>query len=443
MKNTFLIFVTYIAFSLNGNAQKLWTLEECIVYACENNLDQKTKIYNSEIDKESFQQSKRDFLPDFNAVSNLNRRFGRYVDPNNNEVINTATSSNTYGVTSSLNLFNNFKKWHQRSQKKLLYHASLEAVLQAKYNLSFDVMNAFYLVKFREDLLQITKEKLEISNLNYELVTSKIELGLLAKSNLYDIESELGTNKLEIAQAQNALNEATLNLIQIMNFNGTSIKLKPDLVALKSLDSLTLETVFSKAIAFLPSIKQQELQVNASEKNLAIRRSDFYPSLALNAAYRTGYFETSIDENGLITPFLDQLSNNAAKSIGLSLRIPITNKWSKHSNVKIAKINILKEKNILEQKKQELYKEIQKTIQKNTALLAEKEENESNLKSKELAFNFAQKKFNKGLATIYELEVAKNNLAQAKIERTRINLQLQYQKKAIDFYCGIAVFPFK
>ena len=120
MKNTFLIFVTYIAFSLNGNAQKLWTLEECIVYACENNLDQKTKIYNSEIDKESFQQSKRDFLPDFNAVSNLNRRFGRYVDPNNNEVINTATSSNTYGVTSSLNLFNNFKKWHQRSQKKLL-----------------------------------------------------------------------------------------------------------------------------------------------------------------------------------------------------------------------------------------------------------------------------------------------------------------------------------
>jgi outer membrane protein TolC len=443
MKNTFLIFVTSIAFFLNGNAQKLWTLDECIVYACENNLDQKTKQYNADIDEESFQQSKRDFLPDFNAFSNVNRRFGRYIDPNNNNVLNTATSSNTYGITSSLDVFNNFKKWHKRAQKEMLYHASLESLLQAKYNIAFDIMDAFYLVKFREGLLQITKEKFKISKLNYKLVTSKIKLGLLAKSNLYDIESELSTNKLEITQAKNKLDEATLNLMQIMNFDGVSIKLKSDLLELKDLDTLTLETVFSKAVKFLPAIKQHELQVNASEKDLSILRSSLYPSLSLDAVFRTGYFETSIENNGLITPFLEQLSNNASKFIGLSLIIPISNKWSKHSNVKIAKINILKEKNILEQKKQELYKEIQKTIQKNKALLAEKSENESNLKSKEIAFSFAQKKFNKGLATIYELELAKNNLAQAKIERTRINLQLQYQEKAIDFYFGIAVFPFK
>lgn len=443
MRNAVLTFITCITFFKHSDAQKLWTLEECIIYACKHNLEQKITILNSEIDKEIYKQSKRDFLPSFSAVSNVNRRFGRYVDPNNNNILNTATSSNTYGVLASLNLFNNFKKWHERSQRKLLYHAGLANVLQKKYRLAFQVMDAFYLVVFRQVLVEIAKDNLKTSKKNYHLITSKVKLGLLAKADLYEVESQIQTNELEIVKAENNLEEATLSLLQIMNLDTDTIKLKLELDSYGIENKLIVSDIYAKALLFLPNIKSQELYVDASEKQLSIIKSELYPSLSLNAGLRTGYFETSFDENGDITPFLDQLSNNASKTIGVSLRIPLSNRWSKHADINVAKLNIQKEKKVLEQKKQEIYKEIQKTIQKHTSLLVEQEENESNLKSKYLEFTFAQKKFDKGLVTIYQLEQVKNNLAIAKTEKTRINLQLAYQKKALDFYCGIAVFPFE
>ncbi len=443
MKSVILFFVVGIAFCLHGNAQESWTLEACVLYACENNLAQQTETYDTAIEKEVFLQSKRSFLPEIHAVSNLNRRFGRYVDPNSNTVINTATSSNSYGMTASLQLFNNFKKWHQISQKRIRYHASLAGLLEAKYQLTFAVMDAFYLVKFRKYLLDITKEKLEISKMNHSLITSKIKLGLVAKSYLYDIESELSADTLQIIQAQNQLEEATLDLVQIMNFPGEEIPIEMELLEENSEEGLSVDSIFAKAVTFVPSIRQQELYVSASEKQLTIIKSSLYPSVSLNAGWRSGYFETNRAADGEVTPFFAQLTNNASKFVGVSLSIPITDKWSKHTQVKIAKIHLEKEKNTLAQKKQELYKEIQKIIRKNKTLVSERNQSKLNLKTKEVALTFVQKKMVNGLATMYELAEAKNNLIQAKMEQTRINLQLAYQKKVMAFYAGIAIFPFK
>lgn len=426
-----------------GMAQKTWTLDECIAFANENNLENIENKYASAITKENFQQSKRNFLPEISAFTDYSKGYGRYIDPNSNDIINTESSSSGYSIGSSMNLFNSFRKWNTVSQKRLLLDASKESILQTKYELAFAVMDAFYLVKFQEGLLQVAEERLELSKLNYKTIAAKVKLGLLAKSDLYEIESELAADKFQITKANNQVEAAMLDLMQKMNFNGEDLKLQTkidDFQLNVKASPLHVEATYNKAVQFLPVIMKQELIVSATEKGLAITRSNLYPSINLNARIRSGHYETNVDIYGNTIPFFDQISENSSKYIGISMRIPITNKWQSRSQIKIAKIEVLRMNNNLEQKKQEVYKEIQKVLQKNESLVAEKQENESNLKSKELAFTIVQKKFEKGIANIYELQQSKNDLTLAKIEKIRIELQLKYQRKTIDFYNGISVF---
>ncbi len=441
------LFFTFIILmaTFQGFTQNKWSLDACIAFAQENNLINKGNTYVTSIKKESFQQSKRDFLPTVSGSIGYNLGFGRYIDPNTNDIINTKSYSNSYSLGTSLMLFNGFRQWNHISQKRLLYEASLEFLLDAKYELAFQVMDAFYLVKFNEGLFQVSKERQELTSINYKMISAKVKLGLKAKSDLYEIESNLAVDELRITQAQNQLEESVLNLMQIMNLVGPPIKLQSEsnlFIQINENPMMDIDSTFNKSNEFLPEIKMEKLNLSVAEKGLSITKSNLYPQISLGFGLGTGFYQTKFDLNGNTIPFFDQILDNVSKSIGIYMSVPIFNKWSVRSSIKIAKIGILERTNNLEQKRQNVYKEIQKVFQKNEALLAEKQGNELSLKAKELAFTIAQKKFTNGILSIYELQQSKNNLTLAKIEKIRIGLQLRYQEKTIDYYNGIPVFQF-
>lgn len=426
-------------------SQKIWTLDECIEFANENSLVNQSKEYITSISKENFQQSKRNFLPSINGSSGYNTRYGRYVDPNTNDVIETKSSSNSFGMGASVLLFNSFRQWNRKTQSKLIYESTKASQLKARYDLAFNVMDAYYAVQFRQGLLKVAEERLELTNLNYRMIESKVNLGLKAKADLYELESAMRADELRITQAKNEIEESMLNLMQIMNLNTESIQIEtgnPGETFQESISFANVDSTYTNALEFLPSIKSQELNLDAAEKGLAITKGNLYPSISMSSGISSGFYETRLDFNGEVVPFFDQLTDNSSKYVGFSLSIPISNRWSKRSDIKKGKIGILQSENRLEQEKQRVYKEIQRVIQKNEALLLEKESNDANLKAKELAYTVAQKKFDKGILSIYELQQSKNQFSMAQIEKIRIALQLKYQKKNIDFYSGIPVFQF-
>ncbi len=447
MSQKIIVLIIFIGLiPITSHSQKKWSLDECIEFANENSLVNKGREYSTLISKEDFQQSKRNFLPSINGGSSYSIGFGRYIDPNTNDIIETKSYSNGYSMGASVNLFNSFRQWNAVSQKRLMYESSKASQLNVKYELAFMVMDAYYQVLFKKGLLQVAEERKELSTLNYKMISSKVKLGLNAKADLYEIESAVSTDDLRITQAKNQVEESILNLMQIMNLKGESINLiekEESINQIMNLYTFNVASTYSKSLDFLPSIKSEELGLAAAEKGLAITRSNLYPHISMSAGLGTGFYQTRLDLNGNTIPFFDQIIDNSSKYIGLSMSIPISNKWSRRSDIKKTKIGILQVTNRLEQKKQDVYKEIQRIIQKNKALLAEKESSDANLKAKELAFTIAQKKFEKGILSIYELQQSKNQFSIAQIEKIRISLQLKYQKKSIDFYNGIPVFQFK
>lgn len=444
MKSAKLNFlVLLVSINLSMWSQKTWSLDDCIGYALEHNLFQKGSELATEKSKEYFTQSKREFLPRINASTGYSINFGRYIDVNTNDYINTQSFSNRYYLESTLDIFNGFRKWNAISYNKFLFQASKEATLNAKYQLTFSVMDAYHFVLFRKGLLEIAEEQQELTLLQYKMISKKVELGLSATSDLLEIESTMASEQVRVIRAMSALESAQLILLQEMNLDEKSIEILSMLDEGQKQNAIlrqNVEDTFNKAIRFYPLIKQQEFKLRAAEKSLSMTRGSLYPSVSFNSGYGTGYYETRVDPLGNIIGFKDQLKDNATKYFNFSLNIPISNRWANRSRVKLAKIKVSESVNQLQQQKLNLYKEIQTALQKSEALFAEKEANGYNLEAKEMAYTIAKKKYEKGLINIYDLQQVKNVWTIAKIEQVRVAIQLKIQQKTIDFYNGNPVF---
>jgi outer membrane protein TolC len=428
----------------NAIAQQKWSLDECVAYALEHNLQLKDFKYNAASNKETYKQSIRAILPNINASTNYVISFGRAEDPNTGTFVTQDFFSNSYNLNGSIDLFQGFQKINTIKASKFLYKATMEEATHQKYLLAFRVMQAFYDIQFFEGLLAISNEQQAVSQTNYDLVEKQIELGLKAGADLYEAESLLLTDKLNVTQSKNQLAAAKLSLIQAMNLeNETDIDIQVDLKEIASkteLNTVQTATIFSEAKNFIPLIKAQELRTKAAKKQLASERGNLYPSLELFAGYRTGYFETTVDSLGLTIPFREQFRDNASEFIGVGLSIPLTNAWSRRSRVKQQKIAYKRAQNNLDIQEQELQQTIAQLVQEYNSLLVELEQSNQKVEAQSLAFEIAQKRYEKGLINALELFTAKNLFASAQNENLQVRLRSEINKSTLDFYKGLPVF---
>lgn len=288
-------------------AQEKWTLDDCVAYALDHNLQLNDFIYTQQSGRETYRQSIRNLLPSLNASSNYQVSFGRSEDPDTGAKVNADFFSNNYSIESSVDLFQGFQKWNGIKASKFLFKATKEEALQQKYLLAFRVMQAFYNIQFFEGLVAISKEQLSVSQTNYNLVSKQIELGLKAGADLYEAESLLLTDKLNVTQSENQWVAAKLKLIQEMNLEKVDdITIQTEIVeTANDIDTIAIQSdsIYSRAKGFMPMIRAQEFRTKAARKQMAVARGNLYPSLSLFGGYGTGFFETTRDTLGVTIPF--------------------------------------------------------------------------------------------------------------------------------------------
>ncbi|SNY94913.1 TolC family protein [Flagellimonas pacifica] len=439
---TYLVLLTFLV-SSTVFSQKVWTLDECVTYAVEHNLQVKNVSYSNNSSKETYRQSVRDLLPTVNGYTDYRIQFGRSEDPNTNDFVNTEFFRNNYSLGANLDVFRGFQKLNAIKASKFIYKATQEDVLQEKFLLAFRVMSAYYDIKFYEGLVSNSLEQQEISQSNYDLVKKQVDLGMMAGADLYEAESNLLGDKLLVTQNKNLLANAKLTLLQEMNLTEENdINLQPTLEASGDgrTNKIALDSLYNVARGFVPLVKSQEFRVNAAKKQLQSTRGGLYPSLSVIAGIGTSYFETNVDDDGNLIPFRTQFKDNTSKFVGAELSIPLSNGWSNRSRVKQQKIAYLQAKNNLEIQEQELFQLLQQLVQTNSALTNEYEQSQKKVQVQELAFAIAQKRYEKGLINALDLFQAKNLFGVAQNENLQVGLRLKINKSTIDFYSGLPIF---
>ncbi len=442
-KTFFLFILILIAIGFSANAQKKWSLDDCIAYAIENNLDIESESITTDKFKETLSQSKRARLPYLNANTDYGINFGKSVDPNTNDVTYSSFASNSYSMNAGIAIFEGFIRNNRIAYNRFMYLAGIENVKDLKINIGFQVMDAFHNTLYYQGLLDIAKEQKELTELNLEKVRKQEEVGLSAKTDLLEIEARLADEELLVIRTENNLKASLLDLKRAMNFpvnDDLELEEISDSEIVKYPVFENTDSVFALAMKFLPAVKAKMQQLNAIEKALSVAKGSLYPSLYLGGGYYTGYYETRMDENGNTISFSEQFKNNASQSVGLQLSIPLFNRWSARSQIKQSKLDLEKEKVDLENFKNQLYYEIESYCQDLSAVSAEYLQAKKQTESNQLAFDVAQKKKEQGMFNIIDFYTSKSLLSNAQGELLRTKLLYLLKRKTLDFYMGKTIF---
>lgn len=433
-----LILIPGLTFS-----QKLWTLDECIQYAIKNNLDIESQHFSTLADEENLAQSKRNRLPSISAGSNYSINYGKSVDPNTYNITYSQFASNSYSIGGSITLFNGFIRKNQIDYQRFVYQAGMANETALKNDIAFNVMNAFHNSLYLKGLLGIVKQQKELSELNLEKVKKQAEVGISAKTEILEINARLADEELLVIRTENNLKASILDLKRAMNYPVNDELILHDIQEnnfIQTIDYESADSIYQLALEHLPTVRAKHMQLKSIEERLAIYKGVLAPSLSASGNYNTGFYETRTDDNGSTIPFNEQIKNNAAQSIGVSLSIPIFNRWKSQSDIKINKLALEKEKVDLENFKNQLYYEIESYCQDLSAVSAEYLQAKKQTESNQLAFEVAEKKKDQGMINTVEFYTVKNQLSTAQGELLRTKLEYLVKRKTIDFYLGKPVF---
>lgn len=433
----YLVFLIVLMLGLQVNAQEKWTLNHCINFAIENNLQILDATVSERIAGLNYNQSKWNLLPGVGAGADAGMNYGRSVDPITSGIVNTSFFSNSYYLGASVDLFRGFMLQNQIRYQKFRKESAENNRLNATDDLAFAVMNAFFNVVYYEELLKIANEQKALSELNVKKTEILVSTGLKAQTDLLEVKANFEKEELFCIQTSNNIASSWISLKKAMNLPPEQ-KITLDV---PSEDPVVADIVadmpelYKQHISWSPYIRSLESELRASQKNISISKGSFFPSVKLQASYNTGFSETNRDSNKVIS-FKNQIRFNRSQFLGASLSIPIFSKNSVRFDVKRARLASEQSQNKLELAKQTVLYEMEENYNLLTASWKELQQAERQMQADTLAFQAAQKKFDQGMINAVEFYTIKNRLANTTSQVLHSKLTYEMKKRILDFYKG-------
>lgn len=436
-KQIYLLFIFSCFLANTLFAQQTWTLNQCISYAIENNINLQEFEILEKLSLEEVKQSKRNMLPGISATTSVGLNFGRSIDPNTNTYVDTEFFNNSYGLNSSIAVFDGFRLQNRIKYQKFKQQASEYLRMNATDDLAFGVTIAFFDVVYYRGMLEIAKEQVEASKLNLKTTEKKVEVGLKAKTDLLDMRANLEREELNRIKIENTLRTTRLRLKQFMNYiSRDEMKLVDESPMVYSEEIREPQKLFDQFTTWSPYYQSIGSNMKATEKGLSLSRSMLYPSLWANGSVKTGFYETNTDDLGETIKFKEQFKNNRNQYLGASMRIPLFNRWAGRSEVKMAKLEIERAKTNLEDEKQKMFFALVNDLADLEAFHKEYNQYVKRSEVDELAFKAAENKFEQGLIDINDYYIAKNRLANTQSQVLRSRTQWEVKMKTLEFYKG-------
>jgi outer membrane protein len=443
------VFFTLLVF-LSGNRlsaqeKKVWTLDNCISFAMENNIALKRQELSTELDRKDLAQSKLNLLPNLNGQVEHNLGSGRVLDRGTYQWLNTDVSQGDLGVMSSVTLFGGLKGYHSIKKAEAGFLASRANLELMENNLVLQVMTGYLELLRREELYEIAVEKSRITGLQVVRMEKLLEVGNASPGELLEVKAQASNERYNQTLAKNAMDEARLELAQLLNLaESDSFEIEaPEIAGPSPLQLPDLETVYANAVDILPQIRGAEHNIAYYEKNLAVARGELSPEVYLRALYYSNYSDKLINPREVdpFSPVLEypipqQVLDNQYRQVSVGVNIPVFNRWQNRTNISKAKVSLQDAQYRLEDSKQQLFKEIQKYHSDARAAMDNFLATEESVENYEEAFRYTEERYKVGMATALELEEARNRLYTALAERISARYVFVFYMEILNFYQG-------
>lgn len=428
-------------------AQETWSLQQCIDYALENNIQVKQQQLNVNYQENLLNQSKFDRLPNFNGQIGNNYNFGRSLTYQNTYE-NTNSVSVSGGVSTDVTLWNGFTLQNAIRQRELDLKATIQDLQKGKDDLMLTIAALYLEILFAEELSMIDENQMEVTRQQISRTGKLVDAGSLARGALLEIEAQLAREELQLVNSQNRTQLAYLNLYQLLELPmAKSFRIeKPVLPDLQtSTTNFNSLEIFRNAVQTRPEILASQLRVESARRLLDQAKGARFPRLSAGANYYNNYndnYTEAIDNNPLdrrIIPVSKQLTNNQRYGFGVTLNIPIFNRFQVQTNISNAQIQIMDYEYRLQNTRNALQKDIEQAYTNALAALKRYVSSEKAVSANQEAFRYTEEKYNVGMVTTVEYNLIKNNLTAAQSQMLQAQYEYIFRTKILDFYNGVPI----
>ena len=469
--NFLTLLLTLSSFSFGQDRE--WTLQECIAYALENNIS----IKQSELDVELARVDKMDaignYLPGINASATNSWNTGLTQNVTTG-ILQTQTTRNfSAGITAGISLFGGLRNLRELQRAKMARLASDYALEQMKDDIALFVANQYLQVLFNKEAVKVIEAQHEVTLQQIERAEKLVEAGAIPEGDLLELKAIAANEEQRIIVAQNAVEISLIALAQtllIKNYADFDIAEKDYEILGTDILNTPVAEIIKEAKEERGEIKLARQNMEIAEKDVQIARAGYYPTI-------TGFFNYNTRESGagrLIAggldpdepyrqigfvqsteepvlapnstmevddplPFFEQLKLNDGQSYGLQLNIPFLNGFSTRNSVKRSKIQVKRAEYLLEQSELDLEANVYQAYLDAEGAMKAYEAALIALEAQELAYNYANERYNLGLTTAFELRQAGFNRENAQSEAIRAKYDFIFAVKVLELYFGIPV----
>lgn len=461
---------------LSSQAQtKVWTLEECVRYALENNIT----IKNSALDVENADINKKDafgnYLPSVNGNASHSWNIGLNQDVTTGVLRNQTTQYSSVGISAGVDIYKGLQNQNTYRRAKLSIIASQYQLLKIQEDVSLNVANAFLqILSFKEDL-KVKKEQLTIDEKRLKRSEEMVNAGSIPRGDLFDLKATIATDKQNITVSENNLLISKLSLAQLLQLkefadfdvvDDTNVNDENNIMSQKPID------IYNKAKETRTELKLAQTNLEIAEKNVAIAKGAYQPTLSAFYGFNTrasysdvitgvtpntanptsqigfvqGTNQAVLQNNyspvlGGPKPIFDQFSDNKGQNFGFQLSVPIFNGFSVRNNVERNKVSLEKSKIDLEQKSLDLQRNVYTAFTDAKGALNTYESATVALEARQQSYNYAKEKYDVGLMNSFDFTQAQTLLTNAQSDVIRTKYSYMFRIKILEFYFGIPIIP--
>ena len=439
-RDLFIIAVLSSSTGLYAQNNKTWSLQDCIDYALEKNIQlQQNKLSLEEADVD-VKTAKASLFPSlsFSTGHNLvNRPYQETSATVSGTEIITSDNNNTYNGSYSLSaqwtLWNGGQRLNNIKQQKANKEIAGLSVAETENMLQEEITKLFVQILYANESVEINKNTLEVSEATYKRAVELFNEGSLSKSDVAQLEAQASNDKYQLVTAESTLRNYKLQLKQLLELDGTT-EMVLDIPELKDEDVMAVLPnqidVYNTALTSRPEIQSSKLSIDNAKLGIKTAKAGYLPTISLSAS------TSSMTNNASTNNWAEQMKYGWNNMIGINLSIPIFNNRQTKSAVQKAQITYSSSQLDLINKQKELYSTIESLWLDALNAQQQYEAANSKLQSCQTSFDIVNEQFNLGIKNTVELLTEKNNLLSAQQQRVQAKYMAILDRALLDFYAG-------
>lgn len=466
-----IFIILFFALLSHVSTTAQWTLEKCIEQAIGNNIQLQQALINEQITSYGQWTAVGSMLPNVNGQASHGYNWGQRIDPFTNSFASERIQSNSFGVSSSIDLFTGGQNWFNYQKAKSDAAASQWNVENVKNQIALQTANAFLNVMLTAELLKIAQSTSDNSLEQLNRLKKLYEIGTINPGTLSEMEAQHKSDMANQVVSENNLKVAKLALIQVMRLGDKESQVFeasfPDIALFGVSDQLPPKSlVIETALGNQPSIQSSLAAISAAQFNYKVAKSGVAPRLSASYSMGTGYsgaarvligtpdyrsdligivdgtgdvvrsfsYPVYTSEDYAIKSFDAQMRDNVNRSFFFSLTVPIFNGFQNHANIQRSRLGVENAKLNWELAKQQLKMDIETAYTNAEAAISSYRANELSFQFNEQAYQWSKTRYDNGLINATELSIARNRLDIAKAQLVRSKVDFVFKRNILNFY---------